>query len=45
MLLNGKGVEFKLDTGADISMIPTQPFELLEIDAMQPTETNLTVAG
>ena len=36
--LNGKVVEFKLDTGADVSVIPSQLFESLKIDAMQPTE-------
>ena len=33
----GREVEFKLDAGADVSVIPTQLFESLEIDAMQPT--------
>ena len=41
-MLNGKAVEFKLDTGADVSVIPTQLFESLKIDTMQPTEAKLT---
>lgn len=45
VMLNGKAVEFKLDTGADVSVIPTQLFESLKIDTMQPTEAKLTGAG
>ena len=45
VMLNGKAVEFKLDTGADVSVIPTQLFESLKIDTMQPTEAKLTGAS
>ena len=44
-VLNGKAVEFTLDTGANVSVIPTQLFESLKIDTMQPTEAKLTGAG
>ena len=45
VMLNEKAVEYKLDTGADVSVIPTQLFESLKIDTMQPTEAKLTGAG
>ena len=45
VMLNGKAVEFKLDTGANVSVIPTQLFESLKIDTTQPTEAKLTGAG
>ena len=45
VMLNGKAVEFKLDIGADVSVIPAQLFESLKIDTMQPTEAKLTDAG
>lgn len=45
VLLNGNAVEFKLDTGADISVIPEETFKTLKIDDLHPTEASLTGAG
>jgi len=38
VLLNGKAVEFKLDTGADVSIIPAKFFKTLKFDTLHPTE-------
>ena len=45
VLLNGNAVEFKLDTGADVSVISEEIFKTLEISSLHTTDTNLTGAG
>ena len=38
-------MEFKLDTGADVSVISKEIFKTLEISSLHTTDTNLTGAG
>ena len=45
VMVNGNAVEFKLDTGADVNVIPEDTFKTLKINALHSTDTNLTGAG
>ena len=45
VLLNGNAVEFKLDTGADVSVIPEETYKTLKINDLHPAESSLTGAG
>ena len=43
--VNGTEIEFKLDTGADVSAIPEHMLNCLKVDALLPASTTLTGAG
>ena len=43
--VNGTEIEFKLDTGADVSAIPDHMLNSLKVDALLPASTTLTGAG
>ena len=43
--VNRTEIEFKLDTGADVSVIPEHMLNSLKVDALLPASTTLTGAG
>ena len=42
---NATEVEFKLDTGADVSVIPKEMFKILKVNNLLPADSSLTGAG